>query len=148
MFHKFVGITPRDRMRDAEKHGRRKPLPPPKWLDRMQRLYIGIEGSELPPRVRDLCLRVVEICQGQVDDIPGVYEPKRHKKYEAKARLRAELRMPDVPVPGEEKEMPPPSFTEDGAPVIPSLGQETNERGTVRPNFMTKMLTEKKGNRF
>lgn len=108
LFRKWMGFTPQDRMRQAEKNGRNRPLAPPKWLDRMQRLYIGIEGSDLAPRTRDLCLRIIEHCQGARDGIPGVYEPGKHKKYAKLAILRNQLKMPDVPEPGENKEMPPP----------------------------------------
>lgn len=108
VFQRMVGMTPKDRLRRALK-GRRRSLPPPRWISRMQRLYVGIEGSELPPRTRDLVLRAIEVCMGQSDDVPGVYEPGKQRKYEAKARLRRELALPELPDPGEHKEMPPPT---------------------------------------
>lgn len=114
-FQRWIGLTPKDRMRAADANERRKPLPPPRWLDRMQRLYIGVEGSDLEPRTRSLAIKVIEFCMGMSNDVPGVYEPRKQKMYERKARMRAELRMPEVPLPGEEKEMPPPvEMLEDG----------------------------------
>jgi ParB/RepB/Spo0J family partition protein len=107
-FQRMVGMSPKDRLRRSGR-GRRRPLPPARWISRMQKLYIGIEGSDLPPRTRSLALRVIEVCMGQSDDVPGVYEPGRHRKYEAKARLRRELALPDLPDPGEDKETPPPA---------------------------------------
>jgi hypothetical protein len=47
----------------------------------MQKLYFGIEGSELQPRERDIVLRAIEICMGVRDDIPGIYDPGRQRKY-------------------------------------------------------------------
>lgn len=106
-YQRMVGMSPKDRLRLALKK-RRRALPSPRALSRMQKLYTGIEGSELDPRTRDVVLRAIEICMGARDDIPGIYEPGRQRKYEAKARLRAELALPDLPGPGEEREMPPP----------------------------------------
>jgi ParB/RepB/Spo0J family partition protein len=113
LYRKWMGYTPIDRLRDVSKNARRKPLPPARWVDRMMKLYVGVEGSDLSPRERDIVLHAIEHCMGTRDGIPGVYEPKKHKQYEKKMRLRAELKMPDVPDPGEEKEMPPPR-DEDG----------------------------------
>lgn len=116
LYRKWVGYTPIDRMRDANKNARRKPLPPPRWLDRMQRLYIGVEGSDLSPRERDNILHAIEHCMGMRDGIPNVYEPRKHKFHEKKAELRRQLKLPDLPEPGEEKEMPPPvDEVEDGS---------------------------------
>jgi ParB/RepB/Spo0J family partition protein len=116
LYRKWVGYTPVDRMRDANKNARRKPLPPPKWLDRMMRLYVGVEGSDLSPRERDNILHAIEHCMGTRDGIPNVYEPRKHKIFEKKAELRRQLKMPDLPDPGEEKEMPPPmDEVEDGS---------------------------------
>ena len=106
-YQRMVGMTPSEQLRIRTK-ARRKSLPPPRWLNRMQKLYIGIEGSELPPRTRDLVLRAVEVCMGHRDDIPGVYEPRKQKRYESKARLRRELALPELPEPGQTREMPPP----------------------------------------
>lgn len=86
--------------------GRR--LAPAAWLDRMQRLYIGLEGSELEPRTRQLCLKVVEFCQGSISSIPGVYEPHKRGEYERRAKIRNELKLPELPEPGTSREMPPP----------------------------------------
>jgi ParB/RepB/Spo0J family partition protein len=106
-YHRIVGISQKDRLRMLAK-GRKKSLPAPRWLARMQRLYVGIEGSELPPRTRDVILKAIEVCMGQRDDVPGVYEPGKQRRYEKKARLRRELALPELPEPGEDKEMPPP----------------------------------------
>lgn len=86
--------------------GRR--LAPAAWLDRMQKLYIGLEGSELEPRTRQLCLKVVEFCQGAISNIPGVYEPHKRSEYERRARIRNELKLPELPEPGTTREMPAP----------------------------------------
>jgi ParB/RepB/Spo0J family partition protein len=107
-FQRMVGMTPKDRLKMAMR-GRRRSLPSPRWMVRMQKLYLGIEGSELPPRTRDLVLRAVEVCMNQRDDIPGVYEPGKQRKYEQRARLRRELALPELPEPGEHREMPPPT---------------------------------------
>lgn len=109
LYRKWVGYSPIDRMRDVSKSARGKPFPPPKWLDRMMRLYVGVEGSDLSPRERDIVLHAIEHCMGSREGIPGVYEPKKHKIHEKKAELRRQLKMPDVPEPGVEKEMPPPT---------------------------------------
>ena len=108
LYRRWTGQTPIDRLRNADKNARRKPLPPARWLERMQRLYIGVEGSDLPPRERDVVIKAIEHCMGIRDGIPGVYEPKKHEQYAKKQRLRSELKMPDVPDPGERKEMPQP----------------------------------------
>jgi len=107
-FQRMVGMTPKDRLRQLSQGKRKRTLPPPRWLGRMQRLYVGIEGSDLQPKARDVVLRTIEFCMGQRDDIPGIYEPGKQRKYEAKARLRRELALPDPPEPGQVKETPPP----------------------------------------
>jgi ParB/RepB/Spo0J family partition protein len=116
LYRKWMGYTPIDRLRDANKNARRKPLPPARWIERMQRLYVGVEGSDLPPRERDHVLHAIEHCMGMRDGIPDVYEPKKHKLHEKKARLRAELKLPDLPLPGQEKEMPPPRDEDEETP--------------------------------
>jgi ParB/RepB/Spo0J family partition protein len=119
-FHHWMGLTLKrrdDEPKDGETQGEKgKQLAPAWWMMRLQRLYLGIAGSDkLPPRTRDLVLLVVEYCMGQRDLIPGVYDPTKQKDYERRAQLRNELRMPELPDPGDEgKEMgPPKSETDD-----------------------------------
>jgi ParB/RepB/Spo0J family partition protein len=108
LYRRWTGQSPIDRLKNAGKNSRHKPFPPARWIERMMKLYVGVEGSDLSPRERDHVLHAIEHCMGSRDGIPGVYEPNKHKIHEKKARLRAELKLPDVPDPGEEKEMPPP----------------------------------------
>lgn len=108
-YQRMIGMSPRDRLQHALSKKRKRALPPPRWISRMQKLHMGIEGSDLDPRTRDVVLRAIEMCMGARDDIPGIYEPGKQRKYEAKARLRAELALPKLPDPGEEREMPPPT---------------------------------------
>ena len=138
LYRKWMGYTPTDRMRDVSKSARRKPLPPPRWLDRMMRLYIGVEGSDLTPRVRDHVLHAIEHCMGTRDGIPNVYEPKKHKIFEKKAELRRQLKMPDLPEPGEVKALPPPrgeiEENDDTPRIIQDAPRHTQEHlQGVRP---------------
>lgn len=110
-FWSLTGQRPKEILRDlieSQSNGKRLP---PAWLsDRMMRLYQGIEGSELEPRVRDLVLAAVSICMCTRDTIKGVYEPRRQNEYLRRARLREELKLPSLPEPGEElKDAPPPT---------------------------------------
>lgn len=114
LYRRWTGQSPIDRLKNASKNARRNPLPPPRWLNRMMKLYQGVEGSDLSPRERDNVLHAIEHCMGSRDGIPGVYEPKKHEQYAKKMRLRAELKMPDTPDPGEEREMPPPQDEDEG----------------------------------
>jgi ParB/RepB/Spo0J family partition protein len=132
LYRRWMGFTPADRLREANKNARRKPLPPPRWLDRMQRLYIGVEGSDLSPRERDHVLHAIEHCMGMRDGIPDVYEPKKHKLHEKKARLRSELKLPDLPLEGQSKEMPPPTDEiEDNPKRTLSIPSERDPRRII-----------------
>lgn len=100
-FWAITGQRPRDLVNGmVERTSKKQPLPPVWMTTRMMKLYEGIEGSELEPRVRDLVLRAIEICMGTRDIIRGVYEPRKQSEYAKRARLRNELKMPE---PGEEK---------------------------------------------
>lgn len=109
-FRRWTGQSASDRLKDIEKrNGGKKKLAPAKWMTRMQRLYIGIEGSEvLEIKTRQLVLKAIEVCMGQRDGIPGVYDPRNIYDYERRARLRRELTMPEAPGPGDDPQMPPP----------------------------------------
>lgn len=97
-FWRMTGQRPKDLMRDlTARRGDGRKMPPAWFAERMQRLYVGLEGSDvLEPRVRDLGLRIVEVCMGTRDTIKGVYEPRRRTEYARRAKLRAELRMPEM----------------------------------------------------
>lgn len=108
-YRKKTGLpTPRNK-----ELGERTPslnLAPPKYLRRMQDLWKGIEGSDLQPKTRSLVLMAIEVCMGNREVIPGVYDPRKKKDYEKRAKLRRTLRMPSLPDPGEEGgELPPPA---------------------------------------
>jgi len=108
-FHRWFGTRPKDEVRELAERGKRRRLPPAWLSDRMERLYEGIEGSELEPRTRDVVLLAIEVCMTSRDSIPGVYDPRRKDEYAKRKRLRAELKMPALPDPGEEaEELPPP----------------------------------------
>lgn len=108
-FWSLTGQRPKDVLKELTERGKGGKKIPPAWLsDRMMRLYEGIEGSELEPRTRGVVLRAVEICMCTRDFIPGVYEPRRQGEYSKRARLRAELKLPELPEPGEDGEAKPP----------------------------------------
>ncbi len=105
-FYKMTGQRPKKNtlgdMIDEEvsgpKGGPRK-LPPSWMLDRMKRLYVGIEGGNLEPKVRSLCLMIIEFCETSRSTIPGVYEPHQAREYERKRERRLELGLSDMPNP-------------------------------------------------
>lgn len=105
-FRKWVGIKQGKTFSEPvslEVRGKQSRRLAPVWFaDRMQRLYLGIEGSDVPPRTRDVLLKVVEYCMGQADSVPGVYEPGKQKEYARRAQLRRELALPDLPGPDEQ----------------------------------------------
>lgn len=100
-FWRMTGQRPKDLVRDlVGRRGDGRKMPPAWFAERMQRLYEGLEGSDvLEPRVRDLGLRIVEVCMGTRDTIKGVYEPRRRSEYARRAKLRAELQMPEPGAP-------------------------------------------------
>lgn len=110
LFRRWTGQSPSQRLKGIIERRDANPrnLAPAKFLDRMQKLYVGIEGSNLERKTRVLCLEVIEFCMGQKDRIKGVYEPERHGESERRAMLRRELPMPELPDPGTERETPPP----------------------------------------
>lgn len=108
MYWTMTGQRPRDLIRELTTGPRSGRKAPPAWLaDRMMRLYEGVEGNDvLEPRVRSLVLRAIEVCMGTRDTIKGVYEPRKRAEYAKRAKLRAEIKMPepsfdgDAPSPG------------------------------------------------
>lgn len=135
-FRKLTGMSPGERMKKALARGRKHRLPPRWCLERMIRLYEGVAGSDLPPRTRDLVLRVIEFCQNAVDDIPGVYDPKKQKKYAERAKMRSELALPDFPAHPAGGGAPG-SNRQDTPPPIDDQGDDDDEDGSDDPDLET-----------
>ena len=98
-FNRWTGKRPRDRLKELEARRQEKQnrkLAPAWYLDRLQKLYIGIEGSEVEPKVRQLLLYVVEFAMGQSNKVPGVYDSSKHNAHAQRANLRATLAMPKM----------------------------------------------------
>jgi ParB/RepB/Spo0J family partition protein len=113
-FWSLTGQRPKDIMRGLVEYGKNGKKMPPAWMsDRMMKLYEGIEGGELEPRVRDLVLRAIEVCMGTRDIIKGVYEPRRQGEYARRARLRAELKLPELGDDSEAENKPPEHLDSD-----------------------------------
>jgi ParB/RepB/Spo0J family partition protein len=64
-------------------------------LYRMQRLQIAVETAmHLDDSTRRLCLGIIDFCTGAASKVPGLYDPKRRRRYRDDVK---ELRLPDLP---------------------------------------------------
>jgi len=129
MFRQWSGTGVSERMKEIEKNRTHKrQLAPVKWLERMQRLYTGIDGSRLEPKTRQLCLQVVEFCMGQRHEIKDVYDPSSRRSNEKRAEMRRTLKLRDLPEPDD----PPVENDEPSPPVIDDDDNDAEEDDPIR----------------
>jgi ParB/RepB/Spo0J family partition protein len=100
-FRRWTGLPSQTQIeRLARIKDKRRKRPPVKWLERMQKLYRGVEGASVPLKERVIYLQIIEFCMGERDKISGLYDPTRQKEYEHRHARRTRMGL-DIPNPSE-----------------------------------------------